>query len=1124
MHSNNRWDSFVTDHLRKSTNVTCLKQHYPHHCDFCPYVGTSYSGLEKHYDHPSNVICYTMRSQAREPDILDPSAMTILTDHHIDNCDHGLDSDQIDFISAAQETADANIGEQMIVFDGSNRLRKTKDSREIMVVIFENANESITDGATAQHKHNSALTKNVIRNHIQSQRDIVKNLKLSKLSRLENTTLRSLPGLAVNPKSTQTILDVDEVSVGDEDEDSVMDDDTFVPMEIAEVEPDQEMGNVNATAPVLRLPAVDITVSSKNASRHQDNIRFGPDDHASIDLFLLLQKSNAPLILFDRIVDWVNVHKNSLANGLDKRKKTVNTMMQKLYHKDVSPLPQQVNLKLSSGRTTSITKFSLLSSIQEMITNKSLMTPDNLLLNVNAPWETPPMSGFLDEPNSGTWYQTAMKECHERFGERSLVLNMSFFIDELKIDKFGKLGSECVLGNWLWFKRSVRNVKKSWFPLGFIEDQKRFSNTKDYTVEAKMQDYHDMVACIFQEMKEIQQRGGILCDLDFGDGLVHKDVIIYPDIQAAIGDCKGNDVQCGRKPTHSLQTPWLVRDCNVPSMQGDQTDFQCVWTEKRHIQNKTKEELASMSDYSIKNAFHSITFSWCPRNIHGNSPPELLHQIQLGICNDLGKDLSFTDKGNLAISKTFDSIYPYACCQSDRQMPSVHPFRHGISSVKSLKAKERFCRVFAVYLCFMNSFCIEKLLRVQKKGGNGRENNSLALLRGYLLALEETLCLHTWLKQESVSQADLEPPRTSKVEMRIEQFYSIFQKNVVLDGNKFKKPKSHQLKHIADIMRRHGVPSNIDGSRGEYFGLIFVKNHAKLTNKDRDTLSLDISTRYAETKCMEKLNELREEQGLFTNLKFLNSSTDVIGKKPGVSTTNKRFTLQFFDEIEVAVPHNIHHERILVEWVSCKPPVKEFCPQLLHSVCVRLFQHVAFLGGRVKHQSKIPGFTDLKRDGVIFRANPYFRKKGEWFDWAYFNWEGHDEPVPARILMFLDLTNVEIIVEETALSRNMDEIDVGPEESFILLTNEVWCVVLAAKESTIDQSSDNLSDAHFDSLLSDRIELESKYRLVPASSITAPAFVIMNECCNGEENPVEVDRSTAVVVKAMSKWPDLFVP
>ena len=51
-----------------------------------------------------------------------------------------------------------------------------------------------------------------------------------------------------------------------------------------------------------------------------------------------------------------------------------------------------------------------------------------------------------------------------------------------------------------------------------------------------------MIACIIQEMKEIQQSGGVLCDLDFGDGLVHKDVIIYSDNQFAIGDCKGNDV------------------------------------------------------------------------------------------------------------------------------------------------------------------------------------------------------------------------------------------------------------------------------------------------------------------------------------------------------------------------------------------------------------------------------------------------------------------------------------------------------------------------------------------------------------------------------------------------------
>jgi len=35
----------------------------------------------------------------------------ILTDFHIDNSDHGLDSEQIKFISAAEESAHANIGE-----------------------------------------------------------------------------------------------------------------------------------------------------------------------------------------------------------------------------------------------------------------------------------------------------------------------------------------------------------------------------------------------------------------------------------------------------------------------------------------------------------------------------------------------------------------------------------------------------------------------------------------------------------------------------------------------------------------------------------------------------------------------------------------------------------------------------------------------------------------------------------------------------------------------------------------------------------------------------------------------------------------------------------------------------
>jgi len=66
----------------------------------------------------------------------------------------------------------------VIVFDRSGS-GKTND-REITVVIFENGNGSITMGGMTQR--NSALTKIVIRNHIESQRNIAKSLQVSKLS------------------------------------------------------------------------------------------------------------------------------------------------------------------------------------------------------------------------------------------------------------------------------------------------------------------------------------------------------------------------------------------------------------------------------------------------------------------------------------------------------------------------------------------------------------------------------------------------------------------------------------------------------------------------------------------------------------------------------------------------------------------------------------------------------------------------------------------------------------------------------------------------------------------------------------------------------------------------------
>ena len=61
-----------------------------------------------------------------------------------------------------------------------------------------------------------------------------------------------------------------------------------------------------------------------------------------------------------------------------------------------------------------------------------------------------------------------------------------------------------------------------------------------------------MVSRIFKEMKQIRDCGGIKLTLNFGIHGIHN-VIAIPAIQFIIGDCKGNDILCGRKGGHSLQ-------------------------------------------------------------------------------------------------------------------------------------------------------------------------------------------------------------------------------------------------------------------------------------------------------------------------------------------------------------------------------------------------------------------------------------------------------------------------------------------------------------------------------------------------------------------------------------------
>ena len=65
--------------------------------------------------------------------------------------------------------------------------------------------------------------------------------------------------------------------------------------------------------------------------------------------------------------------------------------------------------------------------------------------------------------------------------------------------------------------------------------------------------------------------------------------------------------------------------------------------------------------------------------------------------------------------------------------------------------------------------------------------------------------------------------------------------------------------HVVDYIKRHGSPLNYDGSRGENFGKILIKDNAKLTNKQRDTLNFDIGCRLSEEDIINKVSNVFHE-------------------------------------------------------------------------------------------------------------------------------------------------------------------------------------------------------------------------------------------------------------------------
>ena len=881
----------------------------------------------------------------------------------------------------------------------------------------------------------------------------------------------------------------------------------------------------------------DIRYKQQSMVKRFNELTLNPSDVMMLDLFHTLKASNAPNILFDRMIAWMQKHEMCVRkHGTDhlmKRNKFINDLDQKLYtdRSFMKPIVSPVNL--TSGRSTTVVNFSLKDAIIRMVSNKSIFCPKNLLLDPLNPCGPPPISDHYNEVNSGTWHDDARK--HECSESNHILMPFCCFIDGLKVDKFGKLTVEAVLSCCLWFNRAARNRTSSWFVSGFIQDQTLFRDQSSYVRDDKAQDYHNMLSHIFKDFKQLRDNGGISMTLDFGNNNKH-DVVAIPVLQYVIGDCKGNDLLCGRMGGHSLNMKGLCRDCDVKPCDGDAIcigeKLKCKFHTMPDIVSKSPSELKDISFLPINNCFSQLSFGGCKRNILGGTPAEILHQIELGLCEYVADAVEclFTQSCIDIISKTVSGIVSYSQRQSERNLPNITTFKQGLLSVKSLKAKERFARVYMLFLALSNSHCINQLCKKRKRCD--QDNTTATLLtrdfmRGFYNVIQDVILFHEWLKISEYKKSDFvvhENENDCRAQKRIKEFLQTFKTYIVRKGNNLKTPKFHQVLHIVDYIIRHGSPMNYDGSRGEYFGKTKIKDNAQLTNKQRETLNFDISRRLTEEDIVDEISAVYFQNYGEWPSKFCNINVDKdmcsIEKK-----TRPRFHLKSSVDNSLST-ENENEINVDIDWGGAsRTPTHNFPHEILKNLIVRLFIGSPNIGGKVRIGSQIAGYTETKIDSVTYRCHPCYAKKGSWYDWAYFQWEGHDKPIPARMMMILDFSDTDIIYSD----KNNNEIENYSltNHTFHHLTKEKWVVVLAASGSQAD--NETLTDDHFDSSIIERIELhnDNDMWLIPLSTLVGPCYVVYdnNFLCNRNIIAnLDHEKRTAYVVQPMNKWGNIFLP
>ena len=422
---------------------------------------------------------------------------------------------------------------------------------------------------------------------------------------------------------------------------------------------------------------------------------------ALLDLLKILSNHRVDLKVFDSIVGWV-IHHSSKEHDLwtsheaDKCPKTRSAFIKflsKAFHTE-HLLPTNKEAKLVNGEKVQVPCFDFEEVFKELVTDKELNHPDNLIqegMNKRTWQPDNSMDDWTDDDiindvNTGEFFHRGSRRFGLKEGQplpdgidEVRPVGLNFFIDKSHTDVFGVLSTTPVSFTCTHFNNIARRKIKFWRQIAFLPSLSHGKGTKkgyDHDREVKiaqgkksetylkkdaakrgLQNSHILFEVAFRGLKKVQREGGVVIEQS------GRRIKFVPYIACIIGDAVGANEMCSHFNSNGcLKVKALCNKCKCGADDLIAYPPKCRLITLDDINRSLiDEEFAkSISQHQVKSALNDLMLVDHICGIHGMTPYENLHVFGNGLFADsilVLHDMFGKDDCNNAAKDELDMIF-----------------------------------------------------------------------------------------------------------------------------------------------------------------------------------------------------------------------------------------------------------------------------------------------------------------------------------------------------------------------------------------------------------------------------------------------------------------------------------